>query len=274
MRASRAALSGLVKTTWAGARSDVAVVTLNAPDSLNALTEAMGNEFHDAVTDSALRGRARALVLTGAGRAFSAGGDLRWLRARHDAAPDSNVETMRAFYAKYLSVLSGPVPIPTIAAVNGPAVGAGLCLAMACDMRVAARGAKLGVTFGKLNLHAGMGGSLTMPHLIGSEAALRLMLSSELVSAEEAHRIKLVGEVAEDASERAVALADELTGACGPMATATMVETVRSQKWAGEEEALQREAEVQAACYQTTDFKNALEQAISGVRTAPEWLGE
>jgi enoyl-CoA hydratase/carnithine racemase len=96
----------------------------------------------------------RAVLLTGAGRAFSAGGDLAWLHARHAAAPVDNEQTMVAFYGTFLGHLRS-LPVPTVACLHGPAIGAGLCLSLGCDVRVASADAKLGFTFVGLNLHPG-----------------------------------------------------------------------------------------------------------------------
>lgn len=118
------------------------------------------------------------MVLTGEGRAFSAGGDLAWLRERASSDPRDNVDTMLAFYDRFLCLRSLPVPI--IAAINGPAVGAGLCLTLACDLRVAARSAKLGFTFVHLGLHPGMGCTHFLPKIAGPQTAARLLLSGAL----------------------------------------------------------------------------------------------
>ena len=102
--------------------------------------------------------------MTGAGRAFSAGGDLSWLRQRARDTPSRNVEIMRNFYERFLSIRR--VPLPVVCAINGHAIGAGLCFAMACDIRVASERAKMGFTFVGLGLHPGM----ACTHLVASIA--------------------------------------------------------------------------------------------------------
>jgi enoyl-CoA hydratase/carnithine racemase len=140
----------------------VAVLTLNAPAKMNALTEEMGAQFRAAV--GTLRHepptRLRCVVLTGAGSergpAFSAGGDLAWLMERHHDSPTNNAAIMRDFYDRFLGVRS--LPVPVIAAIDGPAIGAGFALACACDVRLAHPASKLGVTFVGLGLPPGMVG--------------------------------------------------------------------------------------------------------------------
>ena len=129
----------------------VAILRLNRPSSLNAMTAEMGDAFAEAITE--LSGRCDeigAVVVTGAGKAFSAGGDLQFLRDRAEDSAWRNTAVMRRFYERFLSVRK--LPVPTVAAINGPAIGAGLGLALACDVRVASPAAKMGVTFVGLGL--------------------------------------------------------------------------------------------------------------------------
>src|SRR5512134_2829533 len=188
----------------------IAVVTFDDAARLNAMTEAMGQALRAAV--ESLRGdeTLRAAVLTGAGRAFSAGGDLDLIEARARAGAASpggavreeNRAFMERFYGLYLSVRE--LPFPTVAALQGPAIGAGLCVALACDLRVAARDAKLGLNFARLGIHPGMGASWTLPRLVGPARAAELLFTGRTLEGAEAERIGLVN--------RAVA-ADEVRGA-------------------------------------------------------------
>ena len=135
----------------------------------------------------------RALVLTGSGRAFSAGGDLEMIAARSAEARERPGlarrgvrDFMRAFYGLFLAVRR--LPCPTIAAVNGPAIGAGFCVALACDMRLVAREARVGLNFTRLGLSPGMGATWTLPRLVGPALAAELLYSSRLLDGEEAAR--------------------------------------------------------------------------------------
>ena len=135
---------------------------------MNALTEPMGDALTGVVTRLQSDPGVRCAVLTGAGRAFSAGGDLDWLMQRHRDTPENNISVMTKFYKRFLVMRQ--IPVPVIAAINGPAIGAGLCLAVGgADVRVASSGAKLGVTFTKLGLHPGMAATHFLPQLVGPQ---------------------------------------------------------------------------------------------------------
>lgn len=246
----------------------VATLTFNRPRARNAMTVAMGGEFERAVEDLAGRADVRAAVLTGRGAAFSAGGDLSFLLARADSTPAENAREMREFYGRFLSVRR--LPFPVVAAINGHAVGAGLCLALACDARVAASRAKLGLTFSELALHPGMGATHFLPRLVGPETAARMLLGSEMHSGEEARRVGLVSEVVpcaagerdEDVNartlERATALAQKYAS-LSPVALRTITETLRNAGGEGLERALRREADAQAVCYSSAEYRAAVE---------------
>src|SRR3990172_6814930 len=176
----------------------VAVATLNDPERLNAMTEAMGQALSAAVAALSRDDSVRAVVLTGAGRAFSAGGDLEMIEGMAragSASPGGDVRRdneafMGRFYRLFLTLRA--LPQPTVAAVNGPAIGAGCCVALACDMRLAAREAKLGLNFVRLRLHPGMAPPWTLPRLLGPAHAAELLYGGRLLDGSEAERIGLV----------------------------------------------------------------------------------
>ena len=173
--------------------NSVGIITLSDPTRLNALTVNMGESFKEAValmSTAAKEQRIRAVVVTGDGDAFSAGGDLNWLMERHHTSPFKNSTIMVDFYNRFLCVRD--IGVPTIAAINGAAIGAGMCMTLACDMRIAASSAKLGFTFAKLGIHPGMGSSLLLPRLVGQETASYLLLSGAILSGDEARQRGLV----------------------------------------------------------------------------------
>ena len=196
-------------------RDKVAVMVLNRPDRLNALTVAVAEDFIAAVNDAVEKG-ARAVVLTGAGRAFSAGGDLREMQ--EIASKEGRVE---AFFDEPLRLLNEvvllirSVPIPFVAAVNGIASGGGCNLALACDVVIAARSAKFNQAFIKIGLSPDCGGTFFLPRLIGLRRAVELMLTGDLVEAERAQQIGMINSVVEDDElmKHALAIAEKLADA-------------------------------------------------------------
>lgn len=202
---------------------DGGVVTLafNRPETRNSMTPGMGDEIVRAVGEIRTDPSVRVVVLTGTGKAFSSGGNLTMLA--QDAGVSSGAEapamafSPREFYGRFLSIRD--LPMPTIAAINGHAIGAGLCIALACDIRIAAADAKMGMTFTKLGIHPGMGATYTLPRLIGTARACELFFTGRLLDAHEAERLGIVNQaVPREQFEQAVhALAQEIASA-GPIA--------------------------------------------------------
>ena len=158
---------------------------------------------------------------------------------------------MRRFYQRFLSVRD--LPVPVIAAINGPAVGAGLCFALACDVRIAAPTAKLGLTFVGLGLHPGMGATHFLPSIAGPQVAAEMMLTGKLLTGEEAAARGVVAAAVEEPLAAAMEMAAQMAGA-SPVAVRTCVRSLRFQQEAGLEAALWREADAQAQCYASADL--------------------
>ncbi|KNE69564.1 hypothetical protein AMAG_14124 [Allomyces macrogynus ATCC 38327] len=238
-----------------GQFSGVVQVKFNRPKSLNALTHAMGLEFSQTMKDLAKDKTIRAMILSGEGRAFSAGGDLDFLDARAEASPVANTEVMREFYSLFLSVRS--VPFPTIAAINGPAIGAGFCLALACDLRLATADAKVGLNFVKLGIPAGMGAQTTVEMLAGPQVAARLLLTGDILTGAEAQQLGLVlatHATPADLADHATALARSMASA-SPVAVRLTTQSLRLRINEALERGLKREADTQAIAYASKDFK-------------------
>lgn len=170
----------------------VATVTLDRPDSLNALTVGLKVALADALASIADDRAIRVVILTGAGRAFCAGQDLAE-REAPDAAP-LDVELRERYHPLIRVIRSMPQPI--IAAVNGVAAGAGASIAFACDLRIAAADARFVLAFGRIGLAPDSGMSWILPRLVGPVRAAELALIGEPVTADEALRIGLVSRVA------------------------------------------------------------------------------
>jgi len=261
--------SGLV-TTSLERDGHIAVVTLNNPSKLNALTEPMGDQLISKVNELNKIKELRVAIITGAGKAFSAGGDLDWLLARHRDTPQNNIQVMQQFYKKFLVLRS--LPVPVIAAINGPAVGAGLCLAMGgADLRVAATSARMGVTFTKLGLHPGMAATHFLPSIVGPQHASDLLMTGRLVTAQEALAMGLVCRLGESAMDTAKVLAEEICTAA-PIAVRTLVNTLRQRQNQGLEAAYLAEATAQSVCYPTHDLAEGVKSLQE--RRTPVWKGE
>lgn len=168
----------------------VAVLTLNRPDRRNAMTDGMTARWRLAVADLAADRDLRCVVVTGAGNAFCSGGDLSWLAERADEGVPALRERMLGFYRTWLAIAD--LEVPTIAAVNGAAVGAGLCLALACDLVYAAEEAKLLVPFTSLGLHPGMAATYLLPRVAGVGVAREMLLTGRTMTGAEAAPAGLV----------------------------------------------------------------------------------
>lgn len=199
----------------------VSIITLNRPEALNALTLQMAHEFRGAMNE-AREGGARAIILTGAGRAFCAGGDLREMQKI--AEREGRVE---AFFDEPLRLLHDCIllirrtPLPIIAAVNGPAFGAGCNLALACDLVMAAVSARFSEAFVKIGLTPDCGGTFILPRLIGLKRATEMLMMGEAVEAARAAEIGMINAVwpdevlMEEAHKLAARLAQSPTSAIG-----------------------------------------------------------
>ena len=196
-------------------RGHVAILTLNRPDAMNALG-APGDGDQVAAACAAINADRdiRAVVLTGAGRAFSAGGDVKAMKAREGAFAGNGVELRDGYRNNIHRVVRSiyGLEVPSIAAVNGPAIGLGCDVACMTDIRIAAEGAKFGVTFLKLGLIPGDGGAWLLPRTIGMSRASELLFTGDVVDAATAEKWGLVSKVvpAESLLDEAVALAERI----------------------------------------------------------------
>jgi enoyl-CoA hydratase len=250
----------------------VVVLTLDDPDRRNAMTEEMGDALVAATAELADDVDLRAVVVTGAPPAFSAGGDLAMLedlaRRTRDEGFDAT-ETMRAFYRRFLTVRD--LPVPVIAAINGHAVGAGLCVALACDLRIVADDAKVGLNFAKLGLHPGMGGSWLLPRTVDQQRAAAWLYTGRLVSGAEAEAAVMALEAtpAAEVLPTALKLAREIAAA-SPVVVRQLKATLAADE-PDLDHALRREASCQAVNYGTEDLREGL--AAGRDRRAPTFPG-
>jgi enoyl-CoA hydratase/carnithine racemase len=249
----------------------VVVLTLALPERRNAMTAELTQAWTDAIIS--LRGDrgVRAVVVTGEGTAFCSGGDLSWIAESPDLSVDAIRDRMLPFYRAWLGIRD--LEVPTIAAVNGHAVGAGLCLALACDLRYAANGATLSAPFTSLGMHAGMAATWLLPEAVGLPIARELLFTGRRVSADEALRIGLVngvfepGELLDGALDTAGRIA-----ANGPIAVRLTVAGLRDGGHRSLESALMYEALAQPVTFATADLAEGI--AASKERRRPVFTGQ
>jgi 2-(1,2-epoxy-1,2-dihydrophenyl)acetyl-CoA isomerase len=174
----------------------VACLTLNRPDRLNALSPAMLRGLDEALERMGSDASVGAIVVTGAGRGFCAGGDVKTMETRASQGFEERVERLRRMHQ--LPLLLRTIPKVVIAMVNGPAVGAGLGLAMACDLRIAGRSARFGTGFAGVGYSGDFGGSWSLTRLVGTAKARELYFLGDIIDAAAAASLGLVNRVVED----------------------------------------------------------------------------
>ncbi len=179
-----------------GPDAGIVVLTLDLPDARNAMKDDLTAAWGETV-ESLRRDRSvRCVVVTGAGKAFCAGGDVGWLATGADRTVDELRDRMLPFYETWLSL--GSLDVPSIAAVNGAAVGAGGIMALSCDIRYAGASAKFTVPFAQLGMHAGMASTWLLPEVVGLAQARELLLTGRVCDAHEMVRLGLATEVFDD----------------------------------------------------------------------------
>jgi enoyl-CoA hydratase/carnithine racemase len=246
----------------------VTLLTLNLPGKRNAMTPELTDAWRRAMDELRADRELRAVVITGAGSAFCAGGDLSWL----DVGPGAQVadlrERMLPFYRTWLAIRE--LEVPTIAAVNGPAVGAGAALALACDLRYAGPVASMSVPFTALGIHAGMATTWLLPEVAGLAVARDLLLTGRAVGAEEALRLNLVSRLVGDPVAEALTAAERIA-ANAPVATKLTKAALAHGGHASFEDALRWEGIAQPVTMATADLAEGL--AAARERRAPRFTG-
>lgn len=182
----------------------VVTVTLDNPERANALDLEHATALRDVVAGLSADRSARCVVLTGAGRAFCSGADLGRFREEDTGGVLGRREMLAGYYRAFLDVRD--LPMPTIAAVNGAAIGAGFNLALCCDLRIAGAAARFGATFTRLGIHPGGGATYMLSRLVGPAAAAELLFTADLLDADRAAAMGLVNRVVPDADLQSAAL--------------------------------------------------------------------
>lgn len=241
----------------------VATITLNQPDRLNALTPLMRREFLEAMQISDQDSDVRAIIITGAGRGFCSGGDMKAMNEA--SASESNT----AFNEKLTPIRDKVVLAmrdaskPVIAAVNGAAAGAGMNIALACDIRIASNTARFGQTFTKRGLHPDWGGTYFLPRIIGMAKACELIWSGRMIDADEALALGIVSQITEPDALMSTTLAMAKSFAAGPpIAIQLAKRAMYKAQDSGLREALEFETYAQNLARETEDSKEGIRAFI------------
>lgn len=248
--------------------SGVAVLTLNRPSMRNAMNVELTSAWNQILDELAEDGETRCVVVTGAGTSFCAGADLSWL---DQGSPDTTIDRLRTrmlpFYRSWLRPRQ--LPFPVIAAVNGPAIGAGLCLALSCDVRYASPEAVFSTPFIHLGTHPGMAATFLLPEAVGQSRAREMLFTGREVRAEEAREWGLVSAVARDVVAQAVEVATRIAAA-GPVA-ARLTKAGLEAGADGVEASIRWESLAQPVTLTTEDIHEGIDAFRSGRR--PKFTG-
>lgn len=236
-------------------------ITLHRPAERNAMTPVMGREITRAVAEINADDDVRVVVITGSGKGFCSGADLRTLGAEAGSGEDEGLGGGENFYRAFLSIRD--LRVPSIAAINGHAVGAGFCFALGADLRVMHRDARVGMTFVRLGIHPGMAATWNLPRLVGPAAAADLLYTGRMIGAEEALALGVVNRIAGDDFEDVVAELAGQIASSAPLAVRETRRTLRASETRTIDEALSHEASVQAVTFTTED-------AAEGIRAMRE----
>ncbi len=237
-------------------RGGVALITLNRPESLNALSVTMARSLLSELERLGREPAVRAIVVTGAGRGFSSGGDITFMESVMERGGRFDDFRPLVDAGRDLAIALDKIDKPIVAAVNGAAAGGGMSLALACDVRWASEKAKFAQSFVRIGLHPDYGSLYTLPRMIGASRALELMWTGDLVDAEEALRLGLVSRVlpAESLLLETLSFAERL--AHGPaVALAEIKRSVRRSLGYTLGQALEREITAQERCWNTQDAR-------------------
>lgn len=236
----------------------VAWVRINRPERLNAFGGTMRDDLDAALAALEAEDDVRCIVITGVGRAFSTGGDVAYMAELIEAADAVRFEALVRAGARIVDRIEH-MTTPVVAAVNGPAAGAGACLALACDLRIASETASIGFGFARVGLHPDWGGSYFLPRLVGPALAAELIYTGGMLGAERAERLGLFNRVVAPAELEPTArgLAGQIAAAPrGVIASAKR--SIRRGLNASLPEVLEMEVQAQLAAFRSPDFREGI----------------
>jgi 2-(1,2-epoxy-1,2-dihydrophenyl)acetyl-CoA isomerase len=240
------------------AENGIATITLNRPEKLNAFYGRMRRDLAEAVEEAGADNAIRVVVITGAGRAFCAGGDVAYMANLADQGNDEEFHRLLGAARRVVSTIR-QMPKPVVAAINGPAHGAGFNLALACDIRIASSDATFAQSFAKIGFHPDWGGTYFLPHLVGANLACEMFFLGDAITAERAYELGLVnkvvapGEFAAEVGKWTTRLRDAPPIAIGAAKLAVYTSQTESL-----ERMLQIESENQMRCFQSKDGREGL----------------
>jgi enoyl-CoA hydratase/carnithine racemase len=245
-------------------KDGVAVLTMNRPERLNALGDTLRDDLQDAVTRASEDPEVRALILTGAGKGFCSGGDVKAMNERRESRAERPIMDKVAPSRDQTVQALRDAPKPVIAAVNGAAAGAGMNLALCCDIRLASTAAKFSQAFVRRGLHPDWGGTYFLPRIVGTAKACELIFTGQVIDAQEALRLGIVSAVhaPEELLPAAHALAHKFADG-PPIAIRLAKRAIYHNLECDLRQALEFETFAQNICYETED-------AAEGIRAFVE----
>jgi len=253
-------------------KDSIATLTLNRPDRLNALGGSLRDDLHDAITRSAADPEVRVLIITGSGKGFCAGGDVKAMNEAKEGRRERPFMEKIAPGRDRTLLAMREAPQPIIAAVNGAAAGAGMNLALACDIRLASSAAKFSQAFVKRGLHPDWGGTYFLPRIVGMAKACELIFTGALIDAAEALRLGIVSQVLapEELLPAAQALARAIA-AGPPIAIRLAKRGLYRNAESDLRTALEYETFAQNACFETEDATEGIRAFVE--KRAPQFKG-
>lgn len=252
--------------------SGIATITLNRPEKLNAFVGHMRRDLAEALEATGSDRSIRVVVVTGAGRAFCAGGDVSFMADLIERQDTEEFSRLLGAARRVITAIR-QMTKPVIGAINGPASGAGCNLALACDLRIASTDATFSQSFVKLGLHPDWGGTYFLPHLVTPNRACEMFFLGDVMSADEALRLNIVNRVVGPAElEPAVReLAERLRDAA-PISIAAAKQAVYLSQSADLEEMLRYETEVQLRCFESEDGREGIRAFLE--KRTPKFSGQ
>jgi 2-(1,2-epoxy-1,2-dihydrophenyl)acetyl-CoA isomerase len=253
-------------------KDSIATLTLNRPDRLNALGGSLRDDLHDAITRSAADPEVRVMIITGAGKGFCSGGDVKAMSEAKAGKRERPLMEKIAPGRDRTLLAMREAPQPIIAAVNGAAAGAGMNLALGCDIRLASTAAKFSQAFVKRGLHPDWGGTYFLPRVVGMAKAAELIFTGAVIDAAEALRLGIVSQVLPP--EELLPAARALAGAIAagpPIAIRLAKRGLYRNAESDLRTALEYETFAQNTCFETEDAAEGIKAFVE--KRAPQFRG-